>query len=320
MRTIGFPISRKEHENRRAILPHHLKNVKNKSQIYIEKGFGEVLGYSDEAYLEAGVNVVSFEEILEKDIICDPKIGDAPYLEDLEDKVLFGWVHLVQNRDITDAVLKGKNTTYTWEDMNYMGRHEFWHNNKIAGIAGVQSAFLEMGYLPYGKKVAVIGKGNTASGAIEYLSQAGADVTIYSRRTEKLLKKEMFDYDVIVNCILWDTSRKDHIIYKEDLKKFKGNTLFIDISCDRAGAIESSIPTKISDPIYIVDGVTHYVVDHTPSLLFRESSEGISKVVSKYIDELVEDFPSKVLLDALAIEKGKILDQRIIDFQGRDSE
>ena len=25
----------------------------------------------------------------------------------------------------------------------------------------------------------------------------------------------MFNYDILVNCIMWDTSRTDHIIYNE---------------------------------------------------------------------------------------------------------
>lgn len=318
MKTVGFPISRKEHENRRALLPEHIDRIKNPEKIYVQKGYGEVLGYSDQDYIEKGVNVVSVEEVLKKDIICDPKIGDADYLNQLKDQIIFGWVHLVQNRDITDAVLNSNLTAYAWEDMFENGEHSFWKNNKVAGMAGVLSAFLEMGYLPQGKKVAVIGRGNTAMGAIELLSKLGAEIKVYTKATESLFKKEMFDYDVIVNCILWDTSREDHIIYKDDLIKFKKNTLFIDISCDREGAIESTIPTKISDPVYVLEGITHYAVDHTPSLLYREASEGISEIVTQYIDELIEDKAGKVLSDALAIKDRVIYDKRIKDFQKRD--
>ena len=42
----------------------------------------------------------------------------------------------------------------------------------------------------------------------------------------------MFKYDVLVNCVLWDTTRTDRIIYREDLKKMKPGTLIIDVSCD----------------------------------------------------------------------------------------
>ena len=97
----------------------------------------------------------------------------------------------------------------------------------------------------------------------------------------------------------------------------KTNALIIDISCDRAGAIETSIPTTIEEPTYLVDGIMHYVVDHTPSLFYKTATVGISEEVSKYIDELIEDRPGKVLMDALAVKEGEIIDQRINAFQGR---
>ena len=41
MRKIGFPISKKENEFRRALIPADLKVVKNCGQLYFEKGYGE---------------------------------------------------------------------------------------------------------------------------------------------------------------------------------------------------------------------------------------------------------------------------------------
>ena len=101
------------------------------------------------------------------------------------------------------------------------------------------------GVFPYGKKVAVLGRGNTARGAIKMLNHLGADVMSYDRHTEVLFRKELGSYDVIVNAILWDTNRKDHIIYKYDLSRMKKDCMIIDISCDRNGGIETSIPTTI---------------------------------------------------------------------------
>ena len=279
MKTVGFPIPRKESESRRALVPSDLKKIKNPNQIFIEKGYGEVLGFKDKEYTDYGVQVATFEEILKKDIICDPKIGDEEYLSELSGQTIFGWVHLVQNRDITDKVLNGKLTAYTWEDMYADGRHSFWHNNETAGKAAVMSAILLHGAELEGKNVALIGRGNTAMGALRILNGLGAHVTVYNKRMEKLLSENIEKYDVIVNCLLWDTSRKDHIVYKKDLKRMRKNSLIIDVSCDKAGAIESSVPTTIKNPIYVVDGITHYVVDHTPTLLYRSAIKGISEIV-----------------------------------------
>ena len=317
MKTIGFPISHKENEKRRAIIPRDLALIKNCDYIYIEQGYGDVLGYSDADYQQYGVHISTREEVLKQDIICDPKIGDAEYLNTLHSQLIFGWVHAVQNRDITDVILLQKLTAIAWEDMFEGGRHLFWRNNEIAGEAALCHAYLLHGIFPYNTKVAVIGRGNVARGALRTLNFMGADVVVYDRHTEKLLSKEIGEYDVIVNALLWDTTRKDHIIYREDLQRMKKGAMIIDVSCDRAGAIETSIPTTLENPTYVVDGITHYVVDHTPSLFYKTTSECISEVVCRFIDDLIEALDNDVLNTAVSISEGKIVDQRIIEFQHR---
>lgn len=319
MNTVGLPISHKENEKRRALIPDDIKYIKHPEMIWIEEGYGEVLGLEDALYVKEGINVASRADVLKKNIICDPKIGDAEYLDGLKNQTIFGWVHAVQNRDITDKIIANRITSFAWEDMYEDGRHCFWRNNEIAGEAAVFHAYMCHGVFPYNTTAAVLGRGNIARGAIKTLNYMGATVCQYDRKTENLFKKELGMFDVIVNGILWDTSRKDHIIYKEDLKRMKPNALIIDISCDRNGGIETSIPTTIEHPTYIVDGVTHYVVDHTPSLFWKTTTESLSKEFVKYIDVLIEGVAeeNQVLNKCHNFELGEILDQRIIDFQNR---
>lgn len=317
MRTVGFPISEKENERRRCLIPQHITNIEKKKQIFVEEGYGAVLNYSDEDYRDAGVYVVSKEEVLKKDIICDPKIGDADYIKHLKDQTVFGWVHAVQNRDITDSLIDNKLTAYAWEDMYEDGRHTFWRNNEIAGEAAIIHAYTVHGLFPYDTKVALLGRGNIARGALKILTFMGADVTVYDRRTEKLFQNELDQYDVIVNAILWDTSRTDHIIYKSDLKRMKKDTLIIDISCDANGGVETSKSTSLDNPIYVIDGITHYAVDHTPSMFYKTISASLSEIVSKRIDMLIEDKPNSVLSNALIVKDGVVIDERINQFQKR---
>ena len=317
MKNIGFLKSVKENEKRIALLPQEVKYIKNKSELFFEKDYAIDLGIDDLEYIELGCNVVDRQEILQKDVICDPKIGDSEYLEKIKNKTIFGWIHAVQNKDITDILIENKLTAYAWEDMFEEGRHVFWRNNELAGEAAIMHSLLCTGILPGELKVAILGNGNTARGAFRVLTQLGAKVEIYTRRMESLFRKEIKEYDIIVNAILWDTARKDHIIYKEDLQKMKRNAIIIDISCDKNGAIETSIPTTIEKPIYTVDGIIHYVVDHTPSLVYKTTSNEISKAVYKYIDYLVEERKNAILDGALIIEKGNIKDMRINEYQGR---
>jgi N5-(carboxyethyl)ornithine synthase len=320
MKNIGFVISTKENEKRRAILPCYLKDIKNKNSIYIETGYGDVLGYTDDDYRNVGANVVSREEALTKEIICDPKIGDANYLKALDcNQLLFGYVHAIQNESTTDIILEKSLSAIAWEDMYEEGRHVFWRNNELAGEAAVMHAFTFCGKLPYECNVAIIGKGNVARGAYRILASLGAKIQVYNRKMEKLLRKEISEFDIIVNGILWDDTRKDHIIYREDLKKMKRNAMIIDISCDRAGGIETSIPTTIEKPTYYDENVLHYVVDHTPSLVYDTASDSFGKEIVKYLDYMLEDKIDEciVLQEAFIIKDGKIIDDRINEYQNR---
>lgn len=319
MKTVGLPISHKENERRRTLVPSDIDFIKNPQQIFVEDGYGDVLGYTNNDYLAMGVHIAPRDEILMKDIIADPKIGDAEYLEQLDCQTIFGWVHAVQNRDIADKIIARKLTSFAWEDMYENGRHSFWRNNEIAGEAAVFHAYMCHGIFPYNTRAAVLGRGNIARGAVKTLNYMGAEVMQYDRKTEKLFQQELPEFDVVVNAILWDTSRKDHIIYREDLKRMKHNALIIDVACDRNGGVETSVPTTIDNPTYVVDGVTHYVVDHTPSLFWKTTTETLSAEFIKYIDLMIEERPleSEVLRHCHNFEQGEILDQRIIDFQNR---
>lgn len=316
MRTVGFPISMKENENRRAILPDDVRRVDHPGLLMIEEGYGLVLGFCDDEYVRAGARIATRADVLKCDIVCDPKVGDADYLGDLHNQTVFGWVHAVLNRGITDELIAGSLTAYAWEEMYEKGRHVFWRNNEIAGEAAIAHAYLCHGVFPYSTKVAVLGRGNIARGAIRALYSMGADVRQYDRYSEALLREELSEYDVVVNAILWDKMRKDHIIYKRDLCRMKPGAMIVDISCDRAGAIETSVPTTIARPTYEVEGVTHYVVDHTPALFYKSTSEAISRVLPPYLNSLIE---GKWCGNerALIVCNGRIVDDAINRFQGR---
>jgi len=319
-RTVGFPISRKENERRRALVPDDIAKIKGKNNLCFEYGYFKEFGMSDLAIEKMGCSVASFDEILSCDVICDPKIGDAQYLSSLkEGQIIFGWIHATQNRDITDSILISKCDAYAWENMYEFGRHTFYKNNEIAGEAAIMHSMTLTGTLPTGKSVAVIGNGNIARGAVRILTLLGANVSVYTRKLEDAFRQEFEQFDIIVNCVLWDTSRKDHLIYADELKKMRKDALIVDISCDRCGAIESSIPTSIESPVYMVDGVMHYVVDHTPSILYKSASVSISNEVSKFLDAFIyrEEDKSDVLAKSLIIKDGTIIDKRISEFQHR---
>lgn len=316
MKTMGFLISHKNGEKRRALIPADLANIENRGQLYFETGYGDAIGYSDEDYAAYGVHVVSREEVLACDIITDVKLGDADYLEEIGDnKILFGWAHAVQTINFTSSVLNHNHTVIAWEEIVENGRYIFYRNREIAGEAAVIQAYQYCGKMPYDTKVAILGNGQTAKGAMRILHGLGAEVDVYGRRLESLFRQNMYKYDVLVNCVMWDTSRTDRIIYAEDLKKMKPGTLIIDVSCDPHLEIETTHATTIENPVYEIDGVIHYAVDNTPAMYPITVTKILSQGLWPYIDIVLRGESSKPLEDATVIRDGHILDERITAFR-----
>lgn len=316
MKTVGFVISHKNNERRRALLPEDLKNIKALGQLYFEKGYGESVGYTDDDYLKCGVNIVSREDVLKCDVLVDVKLGDADYFDQIkEPKLLVGWAHAVQNIDFTSNILDANHSVLAWEEIFENGRYIFYRNREVAGEAAILHGFRYSGRLPYDSKVAIIGNGQTGKGAFRILAGLGAEVDIYGRKQEAQFKANMYQYDVIVNCVMWDTNRKDRLIYKEDLKNFKKGTLIIDVSCDPYLEIETSHPTTIDAPVYEVDGVIHYAVDNTPAMFPISVTKNLSRVFSKYVDDIVTEEYTDSLKNAFVIDNGHILDENIKKFR-----
>ena len=123
MKTIGFLISHKNGEGRRALLPEHIGRIKNTDKMYFETGYGLAVGVTDDEYAACGCHIVSREEALSCDIITDVKLGDADYLDEIKSsKIMFGWAHTVQNIDFTSDMLRKKHTVVAWEEIFEHGR------------------------------------------------------------------------------------------------------------------------------------------------------------------------------------------------------
>jgi len=318
MKKIGFIISRKEHENRRAIILDDAKKIKNKEFLYFEEWYFEIFWISDKEVSKLWFNIAKRESLLrECDIICDPKAWDAEYLGDIRSKIIFWWIHATQNYEITQKIIDGKLTAIAWEKMYENNRHVFYKNNEIAWEAAVLHSMLCFGKNFDGLNAAVIWNGNTAKWAIKILNKIWANVTIFTRNKEDLLKKEYDDYNILVNCVLRDVKRNDYLLSLNQLKNTKNLRYIIDISCDNDWAIESCKPTTLENPIYEVNGIKHYVVDHTPSLLYQDSTLSISEQVVKYVDKLIIWEYDKVLSDSIIIKNWNIIDKEICILQNR---
>ncbi|MEG0528345.1 MAG: N(5)-(carboxyethyl)ornithine synthase [Longicatena sp.] len=314
-KTIGFVKSDKLFEKRLAILPEDIMKITHKDSIFIEEGYGKDFGIEDECYNKAGVHVESRKQVLTCDIVCDPKIGEAKYLKDLKEHTqLFGWIHAVEDPKLTSLLVDKKFVCYAWEELTHNGRHLFWENNFIAGESAVLHALQCLGILAYGKQVAIIGRGNTAMGANYIIQSLGGKVKFFNRQMEHELRDEIGDFDIVINAVLWDPSRVDHILYHKDLQHMKPQAMLIDVSDDADGAIEGARSTTIKDPLYEMDGVMVYAVNNTPSLYYRSATSTISPLIADYVDALITS-KEEILKECKIISCGVIHDEKITTYQ-----
>ncbi len=205
--TIGvIGTSKKEDERRYPIHPEHLSRIPEglRRQLIFEEGYGAAFGVSDSEIAAQTGGIASRHELL-ADI--GTVIINKPVLADLEElKVggtLWGYVHCVQQQDITQVALDRKQTLIAFEDMfvwspdGYMGRHTFYKNNEMAGYCAVLHA-LQLkgidGHYGNQRKTVIFSFGAVSRGAIYALKAHGfRDITICIQRPDHEVREEVLD-------------------------------------------------------------------------------------------------------------------------------
>jgi alanine dehydrogenase len=187
--------SRKENERRLAIHPLHIMRIAAdlRERIFLERGYGESFGVSDEQLAQSVAGLRTRAELFSD---CDVILLPKPQAADLADmrtgQVLWGWPHCVQDEEITQLSIDSRLTLIAFEAMNYWAAdgsfslHVFHKNNEMAGYCSVLHAMELVGATgAYGRRLraAVISFGATARGAVTALNAHGvSDVDVLTQR------------------------------------------------------------------------------------------------------------------------------------------
>lgn len=283
-------------EKRVAILPHDLKWLLSSYpiEIVIEQGFGREYGATDNAYREAGAQIATREDCYAERVVFNLKLtqpSDYKYLK--MGHTLIGWSHpsgsgnsfyknICQEKNIhlidIDSVFPRKYSGLTVTDINFFPNHFFWKNSYNAGIASIMMA---EPHLPIDKsaKVCVLGSGSVSQGAFFKLSQIGFQPRMFYRKTLPIFIESLSKYDLIVNGIEMDTV-DGHILTRNDLRRTKKGVLIIDAAADAGGAIEGTEYRDFNSPFGEVEGRGYFLVNNTPTFIYKIASVDISKVVA----------------------------------------
>jgi len=283
-------------EKRVGLLPQHLKYCHSEDERRFEKGYGNSLGISDTAYGKMGG--YSRESLFEwADVIYSIKVpqpSDYDYFK--ENQGTAGWIHPIGSGeqfmakcvsvknlavfDITNRISMRLNNGQT--DILNIDRDITFKNSILAGYASAMHGIMLRGGINQNDQVAVFGNGNVAFGVLSYLANRGI-VPLQRRRSNvSLLQEEFQHYDVFINAV--EVGEDDEpIVTHEMVESMKSDGWIIDAAADAGRAIQGTQYTSIESPIYQdKQGHTFYVVNNSPSLLYRESSEAVSEGYAKH--------------------------------------
>ena len=215
--------SRKPDERRLAIHPDHLSRIEPelRGRLYLERGYGERFGATDEQLSGLVAGLLPREEILAR---CDVVVLPKPVADDLRHlragQVVWGWPHCVQDVEMTQLAIDRGLTLIAWEAMNHWTRegafsvHVFHKNNELAGYSSVLHALALRGSTgDYGRRLraVVISFGATARGAVRGLAALGInDVTVLTQRSSAAVASP-FGF-VTMQMFMPDPDRPGHVL------------------------------------------------------------------------------------------------------------
>jgi alanine dehydrogenase len=316
--------------------------ARNGHDVIIEHDAGIGSGFTDEMYEAAGAKIVDKAEKVWTSVNMIYKVKEIfpeefKYLR--EDLIVFTYIHSNAHLEQTKALMESKCISIAYEDISDdKGQWPLLSPmSELAGKGGFLAAlhFSQTVNGGTGKLLAnvcgvetpvitIIGCGNAGLGACELAAAFGNRVNVLDINYDAMMEARkrmpnnvtfmfsnrenmvecMKTSDVIINCVLWPKTRKDHLIYREDLTLMKEGVMIIDVACDEGGAIETCRSTNHEDPIYYVDGVMHYCVDNIPSAFAQTASTTLSNATLPFALAIANKGVKQALKDDNHLRRG----------------
>jgi alanine dehydrogenase len=163
--------------------------------------------------------------------------------------------------------------------------------------------------------VAIIGAGMLGRTAAQMFQLQGARVTVLDRairRLERLsnmitghisalsaspgnINRVVRGSDVLILAIHSESGVCEKLINREHLKTMDSRSLIIDASITQGGATETSRPTDVLNPTYIVDDIVHYCVPRITSMVARTASRAVVTALVPYLFLFAEQSPEEAI-------------------------
>jgi len=347
---VGIPKEIKEEENRVAVTPAGAAGfVTRGHKVLLEHGAGAGSGLADHAYERAGATLVaSATEIWSQaDLILKVKEPQPTEISLMrEGLILFTYLHLAANENVTRALIERKVTSIAYETIQLddgslplltpmseiAGRLSIqvgaWclqaenggRGILIGGASGVRPA-----------KVVILGAGIAGTVACQAATGMGAHVSILDINPSKLryihdilgghvttlmsnranVEEEVVDADLVIGCVLIPGAKAPKLLSRSLVRRMKPGAAFVDIAIDQGGCAETSRPTTHREPIYIDEEVVHYCITNMPAIVPHTSTYALTNSTLSYGLQIADHgFPQ-------ALARNDALAKGLNTFQGK---
>ena len=357
---IGLPKEIKDNEYRVGLTPAGVRALTDAGhEVFFEKSAGAGSGFTDDQYVQAGGKMLgTADEVWQTgDMIVKVKEPIAPeYPRMRENQVLFTYLHLAPEFELTKQMLERKVTGIAYETIVKNGRLPLLTPmSEVAGRMSVQvgATYLEkmnggkgvlLGGVPgvSAANVVIIGGGVVGTEAAKMAVGLGAKVTIIDRNLDRLrelddiflskvqtvasssytIEEAISHADLVIGAVLVVGAAAPKLVTRSMLKLVPQGSILVDVAVDQGGCFETTHATTHSNPTYHEEGVLHYCVANMPGAVPRTSTFALTNATLPYALELAnKGFEQAIKADAGLAEgvntfAGKLTYEAVATSQG----
>ena len=315
--SIGIPKENTEVETRLTLTPEGVAIVTEEGHsIYIQRGAGEGMSYSDLQFSEAGAFIVDeASEVFGTDIvlkIAPPTIDELNLMQDRSS--ILSMLQLTNlSADCIKLMMKKKMNAIAYELIRDEQKafpvvssiSEIEGNTAIAVAAELMSNERGGKGLLLGgiagitpTEVLILGAGITGSVAARTALALGAQVKIFDHDINKLRKiqhylgqqvftsviqpavlfRALATADAVIGNLRYISGSERFMVSEDLVKTMKPGAIIIDMSVDQGGCFETSECRTLKNPVYEKHGIIHYCVPNISARVARTSSMALSNI------------------------------------------
>ncbi len=339
---IGLPKEIKDNEYRVGLTPAGVQALAHAGHtVYMQKTAGEGSGFTDEQYVKAGGQLLdTADEIWQTgDMIVKVKEPVAPeYPRMREDQVLFTYLHLAPELELTKQMLERKVTGVAYETITSGRRLPLLiPMSEVAGRMSVQvgATYLEkmnggrgilLGGVPGvpAANVVIIGGGIVGTEAAKMAVGLGAKVTIIDRDLDRLrqlddiflskvqtlassryaIEEAISHADLVIGAVLVVGAAAPKLVTRDMLHLIPQGAVLVDVAVDQGGCFETTHATTHSNPTYYEEGVLHYCVANMPGAVPRTSTFALTNATLPYALDLANKGFEQAIKDDAGLREG----------------